>query len=68
VRYVEFGSITNVPKISPTGGRCKPAGSDTVNKAEKKVVDTSPLNLINSKAYEPIGFRGMSMSSGREGA
>jgi hypothetical protein len=34
---------------------------------EKKVLDTVPLNLINSKAYKPICFQGMCMSSGREG-
>ena len=37
-------------------------------RAQKIVVDTPPLNLINSKAYKPIGFRGTCMSSGREGA
>ena len=34
---------------------------------EKKVLDTVLLNLINSKAYKPICFQGMCMSSGREG-
>ena len=36
--------------------------------AEKIVVDTLPLNLINFKAYKHIDFQGMRMSSGREGA
>jgi hypothetical protein len=46
-------------KISRTGSRCNVEAAsrgEIVRKLQKIVVDTPSLNLINFKAYEPIGF------------